>query len=116
MSNWNLGSEKNADGSRDVVVSFQNDDMNGHMAGKLLFKGDAYAINGSWSASGSVPGRNYSAFALWGSNGQAATVYIAAAGTMVGPGDAPKSIDLNLIRTSSATDQQYGWDGELLPM
>lgn len=97
MSTWNLGSEQNPDGSRDVTIAFSNDDSNGQMSGTL-------------------PGRNYSAFALWGSNQQGATVYVAAAGTMVGPGTAPQSIDLNLIRASTIDDEQYGWDGKLLPI
>lgn len=116
MSIWNLGSEVNSDGSRDVVIAFANNDANGQMSGTLQFKGDTYQINGNWAASGSVPGRNYSAFALWGSNQQGATQYVAATGTMQGPGSAPKRIDLNLIRVSTADDQQYGWDGKLLPM
>jgi hypothetical protein len=116
MSNWNLGSALNSDGSRDVIVSFQNDDANGQMAGTLQFQGTSYSINGNWAASGSVPGRNYSAFALWGSDGQSATQYVAATGTMAGPGDDPQSIDLNLIRASTGDDEQYGWDGKLLPM
>ena len=116
MSNWNLGSEEHDDGSRDVVIHFTNDDSTGTMSGQIEFLGTTYHINGHWSASGSLPGRNYSAFALWGSNQEQATVYVAAAGTMVGPGPSPESIELNLIRTSSADDEQYGWDGVLLPL
>jgi hypothetical protein len=116
MSNWNMGSEVHSDGSRDVVISFQNDDSNGQMSGTLVFQGDTYYINGNWAASGSVPGRNFSAFALWGTDQQGATQYVAVAGTMVGPGGAPQSIDLNLIRASTGNDQQYGWDGLLLPI
>jgi hypothetical protein len=116
MSNWNLGSALNSDGSRDVVIAFQNNDMNGQMSGTLQFQGDTYYVNGNWAASGSVPGRNYSAFALWGSDQQGATQYVAAAGTMAGPGPAPQSIDLNLIRASTGDDEQYGWDGQLLPI
>ena len=116
MSNWNLGSAPNPDGSRDVVIAFQNDDANGQMSGTLQFQGDTYYINGNWAASGSVPGRNYSAFALWGSDQQSATQYVAVAGTMKGPGPAPESIDMNLIRASTGDDEQYGWDGLLLPL
>ena len=116
MSNWNMGSELNSDGSRDVVIAFQNDDSNGQMAGTLQFQGDTYYINGNWAASGSIAGRNYSAFALWGSDQQSATQYVAAAGTMAGPGGSPQSIDLNLIRASTGDDEQYGWDGKLLPI
>lgn len=116
MSNWNMGSEVNSDGSRDVIIAFQNDDANGQMSGTLQFKGRSFYVNGNWAASGSVPGRNFSAFALWGTDGQDATEYVAVAGTMVGPGPAPESIDMNLIRVSTADDEQYGWDGLLLPM
>lgn len=116
MSNWNMGSKAHPDGSRDVIINFQNDDANGQMSGTLQFQGDTYYVNGNWAASGSVPGRNYSAFALWGTDQQGATQYVAAAGTMAGPGTAPQSIDLNLIRASTGDDEQYGWDGELLPL
>lgn len=115
MSDWNMASVEQSNGSPVVVISFQNDDSNGQMSGTLQFEGDTYYVNGNWAASGSVPGRNYSAFALWGSNQQGATVYIAAAGTMIGPGPSPESIDLNLIRASTGDDEQYGWDGKLLP-
>lgn len=116
VSNWNMASEQQSNGSPVVVISFQNDDSNGQMSGTLQFQGDTYYVNGNWAASGSVPGRNYSAFALWGSDQQGATQYIAAAGTMIGPGGSPESIDLNLIRASTGDDEQYGWDGKLLPI
>jgi hypothetical protein len=116
MSNWNMGSKPHGDGSRDVVIAFQNDDSNGAMSGTVQFEGGTFRISGNWAASGSVPGRNYSAFALWGSNQQGATQYIAATGTMVGPGPSPQAVQLNLIRVSTADDLQYGWDGKLLPM
>ena len=116
MSNWTMGSKPHQDGSRDVAIAFANNDANGAMSGTLTFEGDTYYINGNWAASGSVPGRNYSAFALWGSDQQGATQYVAAAGTMDGPGSYPASIQLNLVRTSTGNDQQYGWDGVLLPM
>lgn len=90
--------------------------LNFSLISAMLFEGDTYAIAGNGAASGSVPGRNYSAFALWGRNQQGATVYIAAAGTMAGPGGSPQSIDLHLIRASTADDEQYGWDGKLLPI
>ena len=115
MSTWNMASKPHPNGTSDVVIHFQNDDANGQMSGTLEFQGDTYYINGNWAASGSVPGRNYSAFALWGTDQQGATQYVAAGGTMTGPGTDPQSIDLNLIRVSTGNDQQYGWDGLLLP-
>jgi hypothetical protein len=116
MSNWNMGSKPHPDGSRDVAIAFSNDDSTGAMSGSVQFEGGTFQIAGNWAASRSVPGRNYSAFALWGSNQQGATQYIAATGTMVGPGTSPQMIQLNLIRVSTADDLQYGWDGKLLPM
>ena len=89
MSNWNMGSEEHSDGSRDVVIAFENDDSDGQMSGTLQFQGDTYTINGQWAASGSWPGRNFSAFALWGKDQQAGTQYVAVAGTMIGPGPSP---------------------------
>jgi hypothetical protein len=116
MSDWNLGSEQHPNGSRDVVIAFVNDDSTGHVGGTLTFMGRTFYVDGNWAASGSIPGRNYSAFSLWGSDEQAATEYVAAAGTMRGSGSAPDRIDLNLIRASSGDGQQYGWDGKLLPI
>jgi hypothetical protein len=116
MSNWNMGSEQHPDGSRDVVIAFVNDDANGQVGGTLTFQGRTFYVNGNWAASGSIPGRNYSAFALWGTDQQAATEYVAATGTVNGPGPAPVRIDLNLIRVSTGDDSQYGWDGTLLPL
>lgn len=116
MSNWNLGSEMHPNGTRDVEIAFVNDDSIGRVGGTLTFMGRRFSVNGNWAASGSVPGRNYSAFALWGTDGQGATEYVAATGTVQGPGPAPTRIDMNLIRVSTADDEQYGWDGKLLPI
>ena len=116
MSNWNMGSEQHPDGSRDVVIAFVNNDANGQVGGTLTFMGRSFRVNGNWAASGSVPGRNHSALALWGTDGQGATEYVAVAGTMQRPGTAPRRIDMNLIRVSSGDGLQYGWDGNLLPV
>jgi len=115
MSTWNLGSEPNQQGVRDVVIAFQNNDANGAVAGTLQFEGATYSVNGNWAAAGSIPGRNFSAFTLWGTDNQAATKYIAAAGTLDG-GANPTSIQMNLIRASTGNDLQYGWSGVLTPM
>lgn len=116
MSHWVLGSKPDAQGVRALTIDFQNDDSIGKMTGTLVFQGVTYYVEGNWAASGSIPGRNHSAFALWGSDQQAATVYVAVAGTMDGPGAAPDDIDLNLIRVSTGDDEQYGWSGRILPM
>lgn len=116
MSNWIMGSAPDSNGDREVTINFSNDDSIGKMTGSLVFKGINYAINGNWAAAGSILGRNHSAFALWGSDQQSATMYVAVAGTMDGPGNAPVDIDMNLIRVSTGDDEQYGWSGRLLPM
>ncbi|MCR2832893.1 hypothetical protein [Parerythrobacter lacustris] len=116
MSNWVLGSEEHSDGTRDVTIDFQNNDAIGQISGTMIFEGTTYYVNGNWAAAGSIAGRNHSAFALWASDQQAATVYLAVAGTMDGPGSAPDDIDLNLIRVSTGDDEQYGWSGRLYPM
>lgn len=111
-----MGSAEHPNGSRDVVIAFANDDSNGHVTGTLTFMGRTFYVDGNWAAAGSIPGRNYSAFAVWGTDRQAATEYVAAAGTVTGPGSAPQSIQLNLIRASTEDDQQYGWSNKLLPI
>ena len=116
MSTWNMGSKPYTDGTRDLVINFTNDDSNGQMTGTLTFKKEVFTINGDWAAEGSVPGRNYSAFGLSGSDQSKPTVYVAAVGTMVGPGVSPDSILINLVRSSTDNGQQYGWDGELTPL
>jgi hypothetical protein len=116
MSTWNMGSAPDSHGARDVVIAFQNNDAIGAVTGTLQFEGASYTVNGNWAAAGSVPGRNFSAFTLWGTDNQGATKYIAAAGTIAGPGATPTSIQMNLLRASTGNDQQYGWSGVLKPM
>jgi len=113
MSNWELGSKPFKDGTREVTINFLNDDANGAVGGQLWFKGTLYTVHGSWAASGSVPGRNVSSFALWGSDSAGATDYVAACGTMNGQGSTPISIQMSLTRVESGNGQQYGWDGVL---
>jgi len=110
MSRWVL---KSADGT--TSIDFNNDDATGSMLGTLVFEGATYHITGNWAASGSIPGRNFSAFALWGSDQNDATVYVAVAGLMTGPGGSPESVQLSLTRTSTSDGEMYGWDGQLLP-
>ncbi len=116
MSNWEMGSKPHDGGERDVKINFLTDDSTGAIGGQLWFKDMLYTVNGSWAAAGSVPGRNNSAFALWGADSAAATDFVAAAGTMEGPGGAPVSIQLNLVRARSSDGQQFGWSGVLQPL
>ncbi|MEO1044032.1 MAG: hypothetical protein AAFX04_01175 [Pseudomonadota bacterium] len=115
MGVWKLGSKPYDDGSRDVILAV-NATGAGPVTGTLTFKQVEYTANGDWAASGSVPGRNYSAFYVGGSDNQSAPEFIVAAGTMKGSGADPDSISINIVRTDSTDGLQYGWDGELLPM
>lgn len=56
------------------------------------------------------------ALTFWGSDNQAATKNIAAAGTIVGSGAAPTAMQVNLIPASTSNDLHYGWSGVLMPM
>ncbi|TRD11865.1 hypothetical protein FGU71_08365 [Erythrobacter insulae] len=103
---------KSTDGSASINVSANG---NGQMAGTVVFQDVNYAVTGEWAAADSVPGRNYSAFFLGGSDDQTAPEFIAVGGTMKGPGSAPVSISMNLIRTDSTDGLQYGWSGEMVP-
>ncbi len=103
---------RNADGAVEIYVNAAGD---GLVTGMVEFEHKSYTVTGQWAAAGSVKGRNYSAFTLSGSDGRSAPEFIAAAGTMKGPGNAPETISLNLIRTDSTDGLQYGWDGELKP-
>lgn len=116
MSVWKMCSKKYDDGTCQLMIDFNNQDATGAMSGTLTFEDQVFNITGNWAASGSVPGRHASAFGLYGVNQQDATSYVAVTGTMVGPGNAPESIAMNLIRAKSSDGDQYGWSGTLLPM
>lgn len=91
MTKWNLAS---ADSQ--VVLTVEEDDASGAMTGSLQAHGTTFQVNGGWSASGSVPGRNASAFAVSGNDGLAAPTWVSATGIMVGPGGSPQSIEIQI--------------------
>ena len=109
MGNWVLKSE---DGEAEIDFSAVG---NGSVSGTLTFQSVVYDVVGQWAAADSVPGRNYSAFAVWASYRESAPEFVAAAGTMAGPGSAPESVAMNLIRTDSTDGLPYGWSGTLKP-
>ncbi len=83
----------------------------GPMNGTITFEGKSYSVEGAWDASGSLPGRNYSAFALAGSTGPQTAIFtrldgapnwIAASGIMTGPGHNPTQIDIRVSMSSSS--------------
>jgi hypothetical protein len=115
MSQWKMCSKRYDDGVCECMMDIHTIDATGAMSGTVTFMNKAYSITGSWAASGSVPGRNASAFAFYGSNSDEATEYISAVGTMTGPGRAPEEISMNLNRSDSGDGNQFGWSGLLHP-
>ncbi|NNC73040.1 MAG: hypothetical protein HKN78_09215 [Sphingomonadaceae bacterium] len=116
MSIWKMGSWPTRAGWREVTIDVQTDDADGSVRGTLVYDNVEYVIVGNWAAAGSYPVRRHSALALWGTNEEDATVYVAAIGIIDGPGNAPERIDMNLNRSSTVTGEQMAWHGKLLPM
>jgi len=77
-----------------------------------------YGVSGGWAASGSVAGRNYSAFAVRGNTGnilQGAPNFVAAAGIMTGQAAAPTQIDLQVGVSSSSDGTLTRYSAVLVP-
>ena len=104
--------------SRDSTVSLDLDvSGNGPLKGTLIFKGKRYPVTGEWAASGSVPGRNASAFSLAGRTEGLPDVpnFLAASGIMSGPGARPTQIDLRVGVSSSSDGTLTHYSGVLFP-
>jgi hypothetical protein len=119
--NWNNRGDlkmpslwKLASADRRYSVALEEAD-NGALNGALIFDGTTYAVGGAWAASGSLPGRNFSAFAVAGSTQQAVPSYVAATGLMTGPGTAPTQIDIQMDVSSSSDGSVNHYKGTLLP-
>ncbi len=89
----------------------------GPLKGTLTFKGVRYPVTGVWAASGSIPGRNASAFSLAGRTVGLPDVpsFIAASGIMSGPGAHPTQIDLRVGVSSSSDGTLTHYSGVLFP-
>ncbi|MFN0112579.1 MAG: hypothetical protein ACKVZH_27290 [Blastocatellia bacterium] len=87
------------------------------MSGTLTFEGKSYPVDGGWSASGSISGRNFSAFSLSGRTQTLPDVpdWVSAAGIMTGPGDNPAKIEIQVDVVSSSTGEFSNYNGTLLP-
>lgn len=109
MTRWNLASTDSQ-----VILTVDEDDSNGAMSGTLQAHGTTFQVKGAWSASGSVPGRNASAFAISGNDGLAAPTWVSASGIMVGPGAAPQSIEIQ-IDVATPAGALIPYQAELLP-
>ncbi|MFN0112578.1 MAG: alkaline phosphatase family protein [Blastocatellia bacterium] len=110
MSSWNLISLDQI-----VAVSLEASGDNGQLSGTLTFEGKNYPVNGGWDASGSIPGRNFSAFSLSGRTQTQPDVpdWISAAGIMTGPGDKPTQIEIRLSVSSSSDGTLRKYSGVL---
>ena len=110
MSSWKLASADHT-----LAVNLVADG-NGPLNGTLTFNGGTYPVAGGWSASGSITGRKYSAFSLQGQTQRDVPNWIAAAGIMTGPGDAPEKIDIQIDVTFSADGIFRHYSGVLVPV
>jgi phospholipase C len=111
MSTWKLATPDYS-----VTLNLNAAD-NGALNGTLTFQGTSYNVAGGWDAAGSVPGRNYSAFSVSGRTPGLPDVpnWIAAAGIMTGPGNAPSKIDIRVGVSSSADGTLKRYSGVLVP-
>jgi hypothetical protein len=87
----------------------------GALSGTFTTALGSYPVAGSWAASGSLPGRNASAFSFSGAAGGSATTFIAAVGIMIGPGPSPTRIDLHVSESASTDGSLTESTATLLP-
>jgi phospholipase C len=117
MGIWRLASPDHVL-TLDLTVSGPKNEV---LNGTLVYQGRSYTVAGGWAASGSIPGRNASAFHLSGYPADAGKLakgvpnYIAATGIMKGPGDNPSSIDIRVGASSSLEGTLIHCSGTLLP-
>ncbi len=95
---WNLASTNTVP----IIKLSVNASGNGPVNGTLSCGDDTYTVAGSWAASGSVPGRNASVFNIAGNSPDPGPRFLSAAGIMVGPGDQPTQITIQIFIASSA--------------
>jgi hypothetical protein len=127
MAIWNLQSPSRLPkGASTMVLQLNANSENGALSGTLTYnigmEGEAngltvnppggqylpqsptYSVQGSWTASGNQPGKAFTVFSLSGNNGTILPTFIAAVGTMTGPGDNPTAIQIEVNTASS----EYG--------
>jgi hypothetical protein len=112
MSHWKLVSQ-----DRTLTLDLNTSDDTGATNGTLVYQGRVYVVAGGWDASGSVPGRNFSAFAVSGRTTGLPNVpnWIAATGIMTGPGSSPAQIDIQVNMSSSAAGTFSDYAAALFP-
>ena len=87
----------------------------GPLSGTFVTALGSYPVSGSWAASGSLPGRNASAFSFSGAAGGSATTFIAVVGIMIGPGPSPTQINLRVSESASTDGSLTESTATLLP-
>ncbi|HME09345.1 MAG TPA: hypothetical protein VKG25_19960 [Bryobacteraceae bacterium] len=111
MGTWKLASSDHAL-TLDLNTSGAQNEV---LSGTLVYEGKSYSVAGGWAASGSLPGRNASAFAVSGGTAIAVPDYLAATGIMIGLGDSPTRIEIQVDTSSSADGKFQHYKGVLLP-
>jgi hypothetical protein len=109
MAEWRLVSSDHRCG-----VSLEAGD-DGPLTGALTLDGQTYNVAGGWDASFSVPGRNFSAFAVFGKTGNPIPDFVAATGIMTGGGTAPTDIGIMLDVSSCSDGTIQHYEGILIP-
>jgi hypothetical protein len=87
----------------------------GPLSGTFTTALGTYPVSGSWAASGSLPGRNASAFSFSGAAGSPAPTFVAAVGIMIGPGPSPTQINLRMSESASTNGSLTESEATLLP-
>jgi hypothetical protein len=90
-------------------------DDNGGVNGTFVTALGSYAVSGSWAASGSLPGRNASAFSFSGTANGPVNTFVAAVGIMIGPGPSPAQINLRVSESSAGNGSLTESTATLLP-
>jgi len=109
MAQWKLAS---ANPLLTLDVSAGDD---GALSGTFATALGTYPVSGSWAASGSLPGRNASAFSFSGAVGDPAPTFVAAVGIMIGPGPSPTQINLRMSESASTNGSLTKSTATLLP-
>lgn len=109
MSAWYMKSDDGV-----LQIAFATDDSTGAVSGTLIFQDVEYGVSGNWGASGSIPGRDYSAFAIYATE-PSGMYYLGMVGTIQGPGSSPTSMQVNLNRADCSDGFQLGYDAVLMP-
>ena len=109
MHIWRLASSDHV-----CSVALEADD-GGPLNGAIIFQGQTYNVAGGWDASFSLPGRNFSAFALSGRTGTNVPDFVGATGIMTGESNAPTQIDIQLDVSSCNDGTIKHYKGVLVP-